>query len=175
MPHSTDMLNRLQPFQRQSKVFKEIFNAEGVQFEDRDGIISDLLLQLSVDTATWALDIYEKELDISTDSNKPLSERRSLIKSKMRGAGQVDAALIKIVADAYSNGDVIVSFSGHITIQFTSKIGTPPNLDDLKNVIEETKPAHLRIDYEFRYFTITEVNQMTIEELNNTTLDKFAH
>lgn len=168
------LITYLSLFMRKSKVYQEIFNSAGNQFGLLETNIDDIKNQLSVDTATWGLMIYEKELDIETDLNKPIEDRRSVIKSKMRGTGKVDNLLIKLVADAYTNGDVIVSFNGHIVVQFVSQIGTPPNLDDLKEVIEEVKPAHLNIDYEFRYLTIGEVSQMTIEELQSTILDKFA-
>lgn len=138
---------------RKNKTFQEIFNAEGEQINLLFSDIEDLKKQLSVDTATWGLTVFEKELKIKTNLNKPLSERRSVIKSKLRGSGKVDYIQIKLVADAYTNGDVLVTFNGHIVIKFTSTFGVPTNVDDLKNALEEIKPAHLAIDYEYRYVT----------------------
>jgi hypothetical protein len=141
---------------RKSKVYQEIFNADGEQIALLDSSLDDVKAQLDIDTATWGLDVYEKELNIKTDLSKPLADRRSVIKSKFRGSGKVDSIQIKLVADAYTNGDVIVSFNGHIVVKFTSVYGTPPNIDDLKAVLEETRPAHLAIDYEFAYRTWNE-------------------
>ena len=161
-----DMMTYLPSYMRKSKVLREICSAQHEQIQYIKTGMEDIAQQLSVDTATWGLAIYEKELDIKTDLNKPIEDRRSVIKSKMRGTGKVDAVLIKVVADAYTNGDVIVSFNGHIVVKFTSKIGTPPNLEDLKAILEEVKPAQLKIDYQFRYITIGEVQ--------HTILDQFA-
>ena len=166
MSHNEDMIKQLQMFQRKSKVYQEIFKAEGLQFDSRDAIIAELKLQLSVDTATWALAIYEKELNIVTDLSKPISERRSVIKSKMRGTGQVDSALIKLVADSYSNGDVDVTFDGSIKITFASVVGIPPNIEDVYKAIEEIKPAHLAVIYAFLYNTHQMLSIFTHDHLS---------
>lgn len=148
------MMNRLQPFQRKSSIYKAIFDAEAGQFVNRDAAIKDLHKQLSVDTATWALAIYEGELGIVTDVNKPLSERRSVIKSKMRGTGKVDAALIKMVVESWTNGGVDVSFSeSTITITFNDIVGIPENIDDVKVAVQNISPAHLVVIYVFLYNT----------------------
>ena len=168
------MIKALPLFMQKSKVFQEIFNAEEKQFTKMDVDLVDLRKQMDVSTATWGLDIYEKELNIKTDKSKPLEERRSVIKSKERGTGKVDASLIKIVADAFTNGDVEVFFDGNINIEFNSIIGIPSNIQDLENALDDIKPAHLRILYAFAYLFIADVEAMTIAQLEATTLDKFA-
>lgn len=169
------MINTLPLFLRKSKILNEIFDVEELQLQVLETDLNDVRLQMDIDTATWGLDIYEKELEISTDYSKPLEERRSVIKSKLRGSGKADSVLIKVVADSYTNGNVIVSFNGRIVIKFTSDYGIPPNLEDVKNALENVKPAHLGISYEFKYLLIKELhNKITINELQNITLDKFA-
>lgn len=158
---------------RKSKIYKEIFEAESKQFNSRDEAIADLNAQLSVDTATWGLVIYETELGIPIELNKPYSDRRSVIKSKERGTGKVDAALIKLVADSYSNGDVDINFDGRIHIIFTSVVGTPPNMQDLKNAIEEIKPAHLAVVYLLlynQYKTLTQFTHLYLSDYTNEQL-----
>ena len=168
------MISYIPDFMRNSTVIQEIFNSEDSQIVSLETNINDIQAQLSIDTATWGLAIYEKELNISTDISKPIDDRRSVIKSRIRGSGKADALLIKVVADAYTNGQVVVTFNGHIGVRFTSSAGTPPNLQDLKNVLEEIKPAYLQLDYYFRYLTIGEVSQMTIGQVNVLPLNKFA-
>ncbi|SDZ19530.1 putative phage tail protein [Tindallia californiensis] len=179
MSYRDEMVNRLQKFQRKSEVFAQIFNAYANQFESTDAGIEDLRLQMSIDTATWGLAVYENELEIPVDNSKPLDERRSVIKSKMRGTGQVDAALIKLVADSYTNGDVEVAFDGSINITFTSVIGLPPNIDDAMNAIDEIAPAHLAVLYTYIYntyqdlstYTHQQMEVYTYEELRSSELD----
>lgn len=153
----------------------DILNTQGLEFQRENDRLEDFKNQLSVNTATWGLAIYEKELGIKTDINKDINDRRSVVNSKARGNGKVDATLIKMVADAWSNGDCIVTFDGKINIKFTSVYGTPSNLDDLKRVIDEIKPAHLGILYAFAYLLIKDIEgTMTLQELESTKLNKFA-
>lgn len=145
-----------------NSVYKDIFNAENNQFKTIDDYIADLNAQLSVDTATWGLDIYERELGIVIDYSKPYPDRRSVVKGKLRGSGKVDATLIKIVTVSFTNGDVEVSFDGQITVEFNSVRGIPPNLDDLKAALEEIKPAHLAIAYVLKYLIWNELDSMAL-------------
>ena len=68
----------------------------------------ELLAQFFIDTATWGLDLWEKELEIQTDRSKPFERRREIIKAKLRGAGTTTVEMIKNVAEAFSGGEVIV-------------------------------------------------------------------
>lgn len=138
---------------RSSKWLQSVFQVIGKEFSGKEVILHDLEKQMSIDTATWGLIFFEQELGIKTDLNKPYEERRAIIKSKRRGRGKVDRALIKNVADAYTNGDVSVTFNKAIEIAFTSVKGIPPNLSDLEEALENIKPAHLRIAYTFIYMT----------------------
>lgn len=147
------MIESVPSYERKSNVFVSIFNSESKQFELLKSSIDDIRKQLVVDTATWGLRIYEKDLKIQTDLNKSIDERRSVIKSKMRGQGNVGASLIKLVVDAYTNGNVEVSFNGKINITFMSIRGVPPNLNDVYKSVEEIKPAHLDAVYVFTYTT----------------------
>ena len=150
------LIELLPPYERESEVFKEIMNAEQVMLDKLNIDIADLEKQLNIDTATWGFIIYEKELGIKTNLNKPLEERRSVIKSKWRGTGKVDRALIKAVVDAYTNGGVDVEFNGKIIVTFNDVKGIPPNIEDVYKAIENIKPAHLAIIYIFVYLTWNE-------------------
>lgn len=175
MSISAVMLNSLPLFMRDNQVLQEIFNAESNQFNTTNSRIDDLNTQLSIDTATWALDIYENELAIITDYGKSLTDRRSVIKSRWRGSGKVDATLIKMVTDSWVNGQTAVTFDGKINVKFNGFFGVPSNMDDVKKAIEEIKPAHLQVVYAFTYLLISEVhNIMVINQLQSTTLNKFA-
>lgn len=162
-------------FLRKSELVEQKFTAEENQFDDVNAKLDDIRKQMDINTATWGLSIYEKELNIKTDISKPYSERRSVISSKWRGSGKIDATLIKMVADAYTNGNVDVSFNGTINIKYNSTLGIPPNLQDLQNALDDVKPAHLRIAYEFAYLLLKDIhNVMTISEIEQQPLSNFA-
>lgn len=168
-------ISTLPLFMRKSQLAEEKFSAEEAQFDSVNANLDDLRKQMDVNSATWGLSIYEKELGIKTDISKQYSERRSVISSKWRGSGKIDRALIKMVADAYTNGDVDVSFNGVINIKYNSVYGIPPNLQDLQNALDDVKPAHLRIAYEFAYLLIKDIhNVMTISDIEQQPLSSFA-
>lgn len=73
--------------------------------DGRDGLMD----QLCVDTATWGLRYWEQTLGIPVEPGKEPEYRRSRIRSKLRGSGVTTVALIKSVAESFSNGEVAVT------------------------------------------------------------------
>jgi hypothetical protein len=115
--------------------------------------IPDSASQLVVESATWGLGRWEKELGLNTDMSKSDASRREMIKAKRRGNGTTTPEMIRRTASAFSGGDVQVvevpneySFEVH----FVGTLGIPQNMDGLTQMIEEIKPAHL--SYSFVYF-----------------------
>ncbi|WP_242967936.1 putative phage tail protein [Tepidibacter mesophilus] len=169
------MISYLPSYERKSKVINDVLTPIDLEFKNKDIDIDDLEKQLSIDTATWGLVIYEEESNIKTDITKSYEERRSVIKSKTRGNGKVDAKLIKMVVDAWTNGNVEVGFNGKLDIKFNSIYGIPSNLEDLRKALDDIKPAHLSIIYKFAYLLIKDIhNVMTLNDIQNTKLNKFA-
>lgn len=158
-----------------TQLFTELFQTEGQELDGLSSGLADIQAQFNVDTATWALDYYEKELGIPTDYTKPLAYRASVIKSKWRGGGKLNSPLIKTVCDAFTNGNTEVTFDGTIKVKFNSVLGIPPNLNDLEEAVNLIKPAYLELAYLFAYLLINEIDKtMTINQLESTTLNEFA-
>ncbi|KQX69221.1 putative phage tail protein [Paenibacillus sp. Root444D2] len=172
--YKDQIINNLNRIMRYDTLVQELANSSGVQLDDAENLINEFEAQLSIDTATWALVFYEKELGIKTDISKSLDERRARIKFKQIGTGNINANTIKLAALAYPNGDCEVSFNGHIVIKFSSLIGIPDFLESLKSDLEQIKPAHLRIDYEFKYMTYFEFTLLTYDQLHTITYNNFA-
>lgn len=193
---SSRMIKRLPYFMQQSKVYSEIFKVEENEFDNVSKQLKDIEKQFSVDTATWGLEkFFEKELGIKTDKSKSLQERRSVIKSRLIGFGKVDIKLIKLVAESFNNGDINVQYGPKkyaydtsyysepvsppypIVIQFVDSRGVPSNIEDLKQQIENIKPAHIRVEYKFRYLTWSELDKqnLTWDQLDSkgVTWDEF--
>lgn len=172
------MFTFLPTYYETSRVMKADMQAKGTELDMLFRAIDETMEQFFVRTATWGLDRWEMELGVPTEKEKPIEQRRAVVESKLRGAGKFSGRLVKNVAEAYDGGTVDVSFQPSewsFTVKFVDTIGIPPNIEDLKTVIEEIKPAHLVIKYEFSYLLIRDVNdRMTIGELARTPLSKFA-
>ncbi|MDR3595092.1 putative phage tail protein [Clostridium sp.] len=175
MSYSDTLKAYFPPIVTDSAINSEILDSCGSEFDNLYNQMADLQLQFDVDTATWALDYYEKDLGIVTDYTKDYDTRRSVIKSKGRINGKLTSTAIKIVCDAFTNGDVAVTYDGTIHVKFTSVTGIPSNMDDLKNAVNQIKPAYILLDYLFSYLLINEIDGvMTINQLQATPLNKFA-
>ncbi|NOU68396.1 DUF2313 domain-containing protein [Paenibacillus sp. LMG 31461] len=139
-----------------------ILETEGQEFDNLSASVSDAFSQAFVDQATWGLINWENILGITTDITKPNNQRRSVIKSKIRGTGTVNMQLLHNVIASYEHGtvEIIVQPAAfQINIRFIDTAGTPPNFIDIQRAVEEIKPAHLVVLYSFRYLIWNELNE----------------
>ena len=116
--------------------------------------IEDILNQFFIDTATWGLDLWEKELGINTDIQKSYETRREVIKAKLRGQGTITKNMLKNTAMAYTNAEseIIENPQDYsFIIKFIGIKGIPPNMQLLIDTIEEIKPAHLAYSFQYMY------------------------
>lgn len=151
---------------KEAQSYKVILEAEGPELDAIETNLADVLKQFYVETATEeGLSRWEEFVGLSSYAGKPLDQRRSRIISKLRGMGTVTVNLIKNVAESYVYGAVEVLENPaqySFTIRFIDARGIPPNLDDIKMAIEEIKPAHLAVIYEFRYLIWDELDSRAI-------------
>ncbi|QEK13769.1 DUF2313 domain-containing protein (plasmid) [Crassaminicella thermophila] len=155
-------------YYRTSKVMTNITDVYDIELQEFQTKLDNTLNQFFVDLADASLERWEKELGISVNKNKDIKYRRSVIKSKIRGQGTITINLIKNVAESYSNGEVEVTENNSnysFTITFVGTKGIPPNMDDLKNAIEDIKPAHLGFTFEYTYNTYQYLSQFTHADL----------
>lgn len=105
------------------------------------------------DTATWALAMYEKELGLRKGT-KSLEDRRSAVQAGWKRGGRIGIVEIQAAANSWRDGVVEVDFKPPIIIvTFVSEYGIPKDLDGLKAAIEIIKPAHLAVEYIFKFLT----------------------
>ncbi|WP_044479468.1 YmfQ family protein [Paenibacillus antibioticophila] len=177
-PMGKEMFSYLPGYYESSRVIRADMQAKGMELDALYQAVNETLDQFFVRNATWGLDQWERELGIDTDHSKPITQRRALVESKLRGAGQFSGRLVKSVAEAYDGGTVDVSIQPaewSFMIKFIDTVGIPPNLDDLKAVIEEIKPAHLAVEYEFSYLLIKDVHGiLSLHDIEQLPLSKFA-
>lgn len=154
-PNGLEMLGYCPEYYQSSRVFKAYLQSTGLELDDYEAGIDQLLQAMFVNTApAWALDLWEQELGLISYSGKPIAQRRSRIISKIRGIGTVTVPMIKSVAESYVYGTVSVTDhpeSYSFTIKFIDPLGIPANIADLQEAIEEIKPAHLGVVYEYTY------------------------
>lgn len=107
-----------------------------------------------VQTASAFLTRYERMFALEVDVFKTDAFRRERIMAKISGAGTTTKEMIRDVSSRYSNGEVEViedNENSRFTIKFVGTVGIPGNMAGLKITIEEIKPAHLEVVYEYVY------------------------
>ena len=133
--------------------------------------------QMFLDSMTWALAIEERIAGI-TPAAAGVEERRSVLQAKWRSAtGKCDVDLIQRVCDSWQNGEVDVDFAdGEIVLRFVGAYGVPDAdaLAALQSAVQEVIPAHLAVQYLYRYLLVREVHGMVISTLQTHTIDEFA-
>lgn len=132
----------------------------GVAIEEQQEF-EDVRAQFDINTATWSIPDWENEFGVPLDKDKPLEQRKSVVKSKMRSTGATRLRLIKKVAESFEYGEVGVTQdipNYLITITFVGKFGIPPNIEDIQLALREIIPAHLEVKYVFTYLTWDELD-----------------
>ena len=145
-----------------SAVYETFMATAGTELDDLHDSAYAVLDQFFVDTATWGLDRWESEMSIVPRPGASLQERREAIRARLRGLGTATIKLIKSVGEAYIGGaiDVIEDYEDYrLTIQFVDLRGVPLNLADVQAVLRSLVPAHLTIDFVFRYSTWDRVDE----------------
>lgn len=147
---------------RRSPQFAELQKAFGNQATLIEEARDDLFRQLHVDTATWGLVLYENAYGISVNNAVSISDRRTRIKSKMRGVGVTTVDVLRDIAADFNNGRAVVQefpAEYRFLIRLINPLGLPPGLDSLRAAIEELKPAHLAYDIHLVEQTLVAVPQ----------------
>ncbi|MBD2867733.1 YmfQ family protein [Paenibacillus sp. IB182493] len=159
-----------------SNIVANLTEQEARELTEYHARARDVLNQFFIDTATWGLARWEEICGIPVNESKPIDQRRSYIKSKIRGAGTVTLAVIKNVVDSFQNGQVDIqeNFGNYeVVITFIGKRGIPPNLNDVKSAVREIVPAHLNVLFKFTYLRWEELDaaNLTWDQLEALGMD----
>lgn len=138
----------LMPYRLQSAPVVDFENAIQPAMDKLEAAFWTMADNIIVDTATDWLPLWEWAYGLTGTGT--MEARRAAVKAKMRGAATTTEELIRSVARAYSDSepDLIVDNPKYsFYLYLYSNVGdTPEDLDNLRRVIEEIKPAHLAFE-----------------------------
>ncbi|RKN86032.1 DUF2313 domain-containing protein [Paenibacillus ginsengarvi] len=161
-----------------SRVIRSLMQVEGTEVDKLRETLSGALDQFFARSATWSLDAWESELGLPPAPEQPVSERQDRIVSRIRGVGTATIRVVKEVAESYELGavDIMEDTAAYtIWVRFVDTIGAPPNLEDLKDAVRAVLPAHLQVEYAFKYLLVGQLHQtMTIAEMQTRRMTDFA-
>lgn len=169
------LLKYLPDYYKKSKVFSQLFRVLSNEVDSNNLEIKDLENQLFVDTATWGLDDWERELKMYTDLSKPYLDRREAVKAKMRGSGTCTIEMIENTALAYTNAEIkVIEDNPKCTfkIKFVGVKGIPRDIELFKSTIDMIKPAHLTYTIEYTYNVWNDLKSKKWSDLSSKNWDQ---
>ena len=148
------MLKKLPTYYQKSKVIRELFKSIELEFKSlsEETVLTEN--QFFVILSDRDIAKHEQDVGLVPDTVADLDTRRGRVMSKLRGTGTVTKTMMKNVAASFVNGDIeIIEYPSRycFAVKFTSRTGIPYNIEDIKAMVEELKPAHLAVEYIFTY------------------------
>lgn len=170
------LLKNLHKMIRDDPYINELCKSSSLEYDELEVVLNDIYNQYWFDSMTWGSDIVAKQLNVKLDSSMNQADKNSLLEARWKASGKSDVFLLQTICDSWKNGEIDVFFvNGRIQIKFVGEYGVPGDLDSLKAELNKSKPAHLPIDYLFKYLLIKDIHEvMTIGQLETVTLDNFA-
>lgn len=174
--YSDIMQNLLSPLNlyKFSGIVGAEINAIGNQFDGVQASIDNLELQSTLQTATEEGIAFREQLYGINPTGLTLEERRTNILAKERGGLGATPSLLQLSLLAYGyDVEIIENFADYsFTVKFVDTLGIPSNIADLQIIIENLKPAHLAISYEYIYNTNNFLSAYTHNELTAYTYEQ---
>lgn len=146
------LINNLHKIIRKDEFINAILNPAGLHLDEVKDKITLLEKEFLFSTmSSERIQKLEKELDYKTKSNT-LEGKRIEIEARWKTTGKCDLELLQTIANSWRNGEIDVKFiDGTIEIIFISLVGIPNDIEVLKASLGEAKPAHLGINFQYRY------------------------
>lgn len=125
----------------------------------------DVMDQFFVETATWGLDLWERQVGIETDRGLSHESRRAAIKQKLVASGQTTSEMVRQLAETITGYEARVHINQDysFSLEFLGEKTELADIDveELRSVVEQIKPAHLR-------FIITGITWNDLESMGLT-------
>ena len=160
-----NMLKAAPDYYQYSKLYKAVQQAIADDLDRVATSAADVSAQLYILTATWGLTYWETTLGIATVLEDGYEIRRSRVLAQWRGIGNFSVELIKAVCEAFINGSVkvLIRVPQHeVVVTFVGARGIPPNIDDLKEQVENIIHAHLGLVWRFTYLVWEELDNLNL-------------
>lgn len=141
---------------------RAIIEAEQVEADILYREITETLKQCFVETATWGLDYWEDMLFLPRGTGKSYDERRSIIYTRMRATRTTTVEVVKELASAFFSPENVTvtehNSNYSFNIEFENIKVSTAKLQDVIDVLEIYKPAHLNYDFTFSVKTNIQIN-----------------
>lgn len=161
-----EMLTFTDWYYQDSKIMQSILDTQGLEIDAIRDKIKNILEQFYVDTATWGLDLWEKELNIQ-DTTGDYSERRSRIKLYLAKPVSVTPRFLTDLINRYSEKESAKIIEHNFEYCFEIEVAADDKIDwnNMHKSVNLYKPAHLGFYTSLRIFLLTKITN-TVRIIN---------
>lgn len=128
----------------------KVFTQQGTEIGKLKFYIDDLINNCFIETATWALDIWEYEYGVVSKNTDTIETRRNRLLAKKRAYGTITPTVIKNICNSFVDKTKIIQhyedYYFELLLENVNR-GLQNYLEELIKIIEEIKPAHLEVFY----------------------------
>lgn len=133
---------------RQNAQTAALLDTLGLTADELAVLVEDVKAQFFVDTATWALPLWEAQVGISAKPGTSDDARRAAIRTHLVASGSTNEEMVSGIATAMTGyaAEVQTNNDYSFTLRFRGATTELVQLDrsSLADAIELIKPAHLR-------------------------------
>lgn len=115
---------------------------------------------------------WESILNISPLQSQSLENRINAIKTKLYVKNKANFTFLQSVVEAY--GTIFDIYFDNATSTVFIKFSELTSFSDVQEKIREIVPAHLLINLSYNYLLISEVQALTINQMQATQLENFS-
>ena len=144
------MINRLPGYYRKSQVVKDLYEVIKTVLDGASAKLDADSLNLFI-TKTDVFEPHEDDVGLPPTSESA-ENRRSKVIARLQGNNLLTLSELENLVTNYekSGCDIREDFSEYtVYIIFSGRKGIPENIELIKAALEEVKPAHIRIEYEY--------------------------
>lgn len=151
------LTRRLSPLLGKIKLFNELTEAECREFDVADGRLAEVESNMTLSGTTQSQIARREEwYGIVPDESKLLSDRVAVLVSRHRGQGTTTPDFVRNVARSFQYGEIDIDETSEpltVIISFLNVMGLPPNMTDFKAALSLVAPAHITLEYVYKYLT----------------------
>lgn len=154
-------ISEYQPtYYKKSKVMTDINNSLNIELKNLVECMNNISVESNAITTVDMIEEWERSVGLNSNSDLTLEQRRSRVLSRYRQIGASTLERIKVICESYSRGSVeIIEKSAEYTVivKFVDTIGVPDNMDGLIQQLKMIMPAHICVNFEYKYRTWRQV------------------
>lgn len=162
------LLSYIHKIYRKDNVTIDIFNAVAKVIDKANNNVKDIYNQLFFKSATWYIEQKEKEFGLEDNNKFTFELRKARVKARMVARFECSVKTISDIVNLFGVENEVTYNDGICTVFFKS-LKDRNYLTEVRNAVEERKPAHIQVIYRYKACTHEMLSAYTHEQLSKYT------